>query len=387
MKHRKLGSSQVEVSAVAQGTTGFGTRERHDPALVARLLGAIRSGIDHGITFIDTAELYGGGFTEESLGPAIADVRQRIFLASKFSAQLPDTGQAVTRSLDASLKRLRTDYLDLYQLHYPNPYARAEEIYGSLLAARQAGKIRFIGVSNFTVSDLAEAKSYLGENLASVQCEYNSAYRAIEADVLPYCRENRITILAYGALGQGRLAGGKGGADRWQALAAKYRVTPQQLLIAWVLRDSNIVAVTKSSSGEHHRQNAAATELALTPGDADLIAEATRVEIVYIEPAAVNPDSTAGKETYADVDAARRNTLNLAPSPGQLALHASRHGGWKPVKVVRSRDANYRYELAPYDHFGELRKYWAWVLAFGYERPIPAMDVSEAESRDKSLTT
>ena len=381
MQLRKLGGTAELVSAIAQGTTGFGTRELHDANRVSARVAAIRAGIDMGITFVDTAELYGAGFSEECLGPALCDIRSRIFLASKFNAEALHTGKSLRRSLDGSLMRLRTDWIDLYQIHFPNPLANSDEIYDALLAAKKDGKIRHIGVSNFAVPDLIGARRALGDKLVSVQCEYNASYRNVENDVLPYCTSNCITMLAYSPLGQGTLGSNRKLGVLLIDLSRKYGQTPQQILLAWTIRHNCVVAITKSSNTEHQRQNAEAGDLALDGTDIQTIAEAAFVETLYVNPKEIFPDALAGKAIYPDIAAARANTLSLSPSPEQIALHGRLTNTWKPLKVVVSARPGYRYQFASYDHFGELRKYWAWILEFGYDRPMPVVDVSPSNDR------
>jgi diketogulonate reductase-like aldo/keto reductase len=250
------------VPALGQGTWNMGD----EPARRREELDALRTGLELGLSLIDTAEMYGDGRSESLVGEAIAGQREKVFLVSKV---LPSNAsrKGVSRACDASLKRLKTDRVDLYLLHWPSSYPLEETVRGfeDLLAA---GKIRSWGVSNL---DLAEIKNLLalpgGKACATNQVLYNLTRRGIEYDLLAWCRERGIPVMAYSPVEQGRLLGNAA----LKKVARRHRATPAQVALAWVLRQDWMVAIPKAATAAHVRENRAALDLRLGVRDfADL---------------------------------------------------------------------------------------------------------------------
>jgi diketogulonate reductase-like aldo/keto reductase len=229
---------------------------------------ALRVGIDLGMTLIDTAEIYGEGGAEEVVADAIAGQRHRVFLVSKVypgNATRRGTIQACERSLG----RLKTDYLDLYLLHWRGSVPLAET-FEAFLELRQAGKIHDFGVSNFDQDDLEEARQFDRGLTATNQVLYNLSRRGIEWNVLPWCRSHGIPIMAYSPIEQGRLL-------KHQALsriAERLNVTPAQVAIAWLLHQEDVVVIPKSSRRSRVQENRAALDVALSDADLDALNEA-----------------------------------------------------------------------------------------------------------------
>jgi len=245
-RHRLAGT---DVPVIGQGTWRMGDDPSHE-------IVALRTGIDLGMTVIDTAELYGDGRAEEVVAEAVRGRRDKVFIVSKV---LPTnaTAAGTVRSCEASLKRLCTDRIDLYLLHWRREVPLAETVAGfeQLVAA---GKIRAWGVSNFNVSDIENLPA--GAVPASNQILYNLMRRGPEADLLPYCAAAGISVMAYSPIEKGRLLEHPAIAH----VARERGCTPAQVALAWAVRDSNIIAIPKASSLEHVRHNAAALDLVLS---------------------------------------------------------------------------------------------------------------------------
>jgi diketogulonate reductase-like aldo/keto reductase len=250
------------VPVLGQGTWNMGDdpRRRRDEA------DALRLGIDLGMTLIDTAEMYANGGSEEVVREAISGQRDRIFLVSKV---LPSNAsrRGVEAACERSLKRLGTDRIDLYLLHWRGgvPLSETVEAFETLKAA---GKIRHWGVSNFDTDDMEELEALpAGRNVQTNQVLYNLTRRGIEFDLLPWSRERGIPTMAYSPVEQGAL----GGDRRLKAVAERHGATPAQIALAWVMRDDGVIAIPKASRQEHVRDNRAALDIRLTPQDlADL---------------------------------------------------------------------------------------------------------------------
>jgi diketogulonate reductase-like aldo/keto reductase len=246
------------VPVLGQGTWMMGedTRRRADE------VAALRLGLDLGMTLIDTAEMYGTGGAEEVVAEAIAGRRDEVFLVSKV---LPENSsrRGTIAACDRSLRRLATDRIDLYLLHWRGspPLRETLEAFDALV---RAGKIRHWGVSNFDAADMAElARLPAGAAVATNQVLYNLTRRGIEHELLPWCRERRLPIMAYSPLEQTRLLGRPALAD----VAGRHRATPAQVALAWLLRRDGVIAIPKAATLAHVRDNRAALDLRLTEQD------------------------------------------------------------------------------------------------------------------------
>ena len=228
----------------------------------ADIVNALRLGIDLGMTLIDTAEMYGEGGAEEVVAKAIAGRRQELFLVSKVYPHNA-TRKGVVAACERSLKRLGTDHLDLYLLHWIGEVPFEETLAG-FADLQRAGKIRNHGVSNFDAKDMARwYKLPDGNAVASNQVLYNLARRGVEFDLLPWCRRHKVPVMAYSPIDQGSLLS----KHPLKQLAARRGVTPAQAALAWVLHQEGVVAIPKAARPEHVRENRAALDLELTPDE------------------------------------------------------------------------------------------------------------------------
>jgi diketogulonate reductase-like aldo/keto reductase len=238
-----------------------------DPTRRQSEIAALRLGLDLGMTLIDTAEMYGEGAAEELVGEAIADRRAEVFLVTKVYPHNA-TRRGAVEACGRSLRRLKTNYIDLYLLHWRGdvPLSETLEAFQEL---KEKGRIRDYGVSNFDVDDMEEASVLRGgDEIATDQVLYNLAHRGIEWDLIPWCRARRIPIMAYSPVGhksaeQKRMLGHA----HIRSIATRHDATPAQVALAWLLHQPDIVAIPKASRPEHVRENRAALEIELTDGD------------------------------------------------------------------------------------------------------------------------
>jgi diketogulonate reductase-like aldo/keto reductase len=247
-----------EVVALGQGTWRMG----EDRGRRAKEIAALRLGIELGVTLIDTAEMYGKGRTEELVGEALRDLRQGVFLVSKVYPHNASR-KGVVEACERSLRRLRTDRLDLYLLHWPGSIPLAETVAGFEALAR-AGKIRHWGVSNFDTGDMEELFAVPGGNAcATNQILYNLSRRGPEHDLMPWLAARGVPAMAYSPIEQGRLptAGVLGEIGR------RHGRGPFQVALAWVLAQPGVVAIPKAARPEHVDANAKALDLELTAED------------------------------------------------------------------------------------------------------------------------
>jgi aryl-alcohol dehydrogenase-like predicted oxidoreductase len=319
MRYRQLGSSDLEVSEIALGswlTYGGGVDSSQAEACVAKAF-------EVGINFIDTANVYSGGKAEQFLGEVLADrPRDSYVLATKVFFQMPNGDRGLSRAqiekqIDASLARLRTDYVDLYQCHRFDWDVPLEETMEALTDVVRRGKARYLGFSEWPVDKIETALGLPGaERFVSSQPQYSMLWRGPERDVIPFSREHGISQIVWSPLAQGILTGkyrpgeppptgsratnermnyfmddasDQALLERVQqlvALADGLGITPAQLALAWVLREPNVAsAIIGASRPEQVADNAAASGIELDDGTLDQIDEILRESVVYEGPA------------------------------------------------------------------------------------------------------
>ena len=241
------------VPALGQGTWMMG--ERRDRR--AQEVAALREGVDLGMTLIDTAEMYGDGAAEILIAEALGDVRDTLFLVSKAYPQNASR-RGLPEACEASLKRLGTDRLDLYLLHWRGSVPLGETV-EAMEALKQAGKIRHWGVSNLDTDDMEELVAAGGDGCATNQILYNLTRRGPEHDLLPWLADHAMPAMAYSPVEQGRLVK----APALAQVAEQLDATPAQVALAWTLRHDGVIAIPKASSAGHVRENCLAADLVL----------------------------------------------------------------------------------------------------------------------------
>ena len=264
MRVHTFGPLNSPVPVIGQGTWQIADRG----AQAKRSVESLRLGIELGLNHIDTAEMYGDGRAEEVVGQAIAGLkREKLFIVSKVLPQNASY-RGTMRACEASLRRLHIDYLDVYLLHWQSRFP-IEETMGALEELVDQGKIRALGVSNFDVEDLEEARSALRRHpIACNQVLYHLQDRAMEARLLAYCASHHIALVAYSPLGQGDFPSPRSQHGKVLArVAERHQATPQQVALAFLTREPRTFAIPKASNPAHVRENAAAGDLALKPED------------------------------------------------------------------------------------------------------------------------
>ena len=257
MKTLKLRSGK-EVPILGQGTWRMGEKASQKQAEID----ALKLGMDLGMTLIDTAEMYGEGGAEKIVAEAIAGRREEVYLVSKFYPQNASYDGLIA-ACDRSLSRLKTDYLDLYLLHWRGSVPLSETLEG-LQYLKQAGKILDYGVSNFDTDDMEEAESLPGgKEIVTNQVLYNLKRRGIEWDLLPWCKQRQIPIMAYSPVEQRAFVGDR----KLDKIAAKYNATSTQIALSWLLHQENIISIPKATNPDHVKENRAALDLKLTTSD------------------------------------------------------------------------------------------------------------------------
>ncbi|MBW4563195.1 MAG: aldo/keto reductase [Mojavia pulchra JT2-VF2] len=292
MEKRTLGTSDVQITPILMGTWQAG-KKMWVGIEDADSIKTIRAAFEAGITTIDTAEVYGEGHSERIVAEALSDVRERVEYATKVFANHLKYDQVI-RACEGSLKNLKTDYIDLYQIHWPSGAFNSEivpieETMSALNSLKEQGKIRAIGVSNFSREQIAEAAKY--GRIDSLQPPYSLFWRQVEKDVMPYCIENNISILAYSSLAQGLLTGkfapghkfdpadnraknklfqgenfehAQQALEKLRPIADKHNATLAQLALAWLIAQPQTNAIAGARYPQQAKDNALAAEVKLS---------------------------------------------------------------------------------------------------------------------------
>jgi diketogulonate reductase-like aldo/keto reductase len=257
MRHVTLATGET-IPQLGLGTWHMGERgsNRADEAK------ALKAGLDLGLTLIDTAEMYGEGGAEEVVAEAVAGRRDQVFIVSKVYPHNASTAGTLA-ACERSLKRLKTDRIDLYLLHWRGSYPLAETV-GAFEKLKAAGKIRHWGVSNFDVDDMGELRGVRnGANVISNQVLYHLGSRGSDYDLIDDCANHKVMVMAYSPMGQGRILGNKAIVE----VARKRGVAPAAVAIAWTMRHPHVVSIPKASNLDHVKANAAAADLVLDAAD------------------------------------------------------------------------------------------------------------------------
>jgi diketogulonate reductase-like aldo/keto reductase len=265
MELKVFGKTGRSVSEIGMGTY-------YDPSWIlaaklgwkegaARRVEAMKAGLAGGMSMIDTAEVYN---SEPLVAEAMQGYkREDLFIATKVTLTHLRR-RALFRALERSLRRLKTSYVDLYQVHQPNPMVPIRETMGAMEELLEAGKIRAIGVSNFSLKRMTEANASLKRaQLASTQMSYSLLHREIEKDMIPYCRREGIAVLAYFPLGHGRLAGER----RLRAFCEKYSKSPAQVALNWLASQAGVFPIPRAANPVHVKENLGASGWRLSAQD------------------------------------------------------------------------------------------------------------------------
>jgi diketogulonate reductase-like aldo/keto reductase len=271
MQYKQL-ETGFKLPLIGLGTWKVGGRREKDTSNDAQEIRAIRSAIDLGISHIDTAEGYGAGHSEELVGQAIQPYnRDRFIITTKVNHKNLAYDDVIAAAR-GSLRRLRSSYIDLYLIHAPNPDIPLKETMRAMDCLVDECMVRNIGVSNFSVEQMKEAQSYARNRIVANQIEYNLLVRDkgkwsdnMESEIIPYCQQNNILVIAHRPLGNARLV--KPGYKSLDDIAAKHDKTQSQVALNWLLAKKNIVTIVKASNMMHLRENLGAAGWSLSEED------------------------------------------------------------------------------------------------------------------------
>ena len=366
MLFKKLGQSDIEISAVGQGTGIHHALINRE--VYGQLDSTIRAGIDMGINFIDTAPVYGNGESEKVIGQALKGIRNGVVLATKVSPEALSI-QGIEDSTRMSLKRMKTDWIDLLQIHWPNPQIPILDTLRGLEKMVQEGLVRYIGLCNFSIKETKYIQQQISPNLlASVQVEYNLFDRSIEQEFLPYGKAEGISIVAYSPLHRGRIVANQKQYLVLQEMADKYHKTPAQIVLRWLTKHQPVVVIPNTTNIQRMKENAESLNFDLEEDDVRSLEEKCTGHHLDVPPCSIQVAADSGRSVYQTLEEAMANSLKCVPSPQELAKQIEDGDFLKPVRLRPTGSSRDRFELLE----GRIR-YWAWVIAYGFEKPLPAL--------------
>tara|TARA_R110002012_G_scaffold315603_1_gene529586 strand:- start:23133 stop:24230 length:1098 start_codon:yes stop_codon:yes gene_type:complete len=343
----KLGEN---VSQLALGVNKTGTKENNNHDTEKNRILFYHEAMSLGVNLFDTAELYGGGYSEEILGKALRDRRHDAIICSKFNARNSDRNN-LQLSLENSLKRLNTDYIDFYLSHWPNPTIPLQELVDSLATFQEQGKIRAFGIGNAVFSEIKDLHAKNKGNFFVVENEFNLLERQSLEDTIPFCQKNNHLFMAYSPFLQGKTVKFN---DSLNYLIEKHNCTRHQLMLSWVFQ-KNVVSIVRTLNIDHLRDNISSMEINLSSDDLCVLEDSLGPKKVLIDIDQVKIDDRA----YLTCEEAIDNKIDLIPSP---ALLSKRVGNNFSLPPLRTFFRNGKYEIIDDYYFSEIKKYWAWKI-------------------------
>ena len=347
----------LEMKKIGLGTDFTDNNKKHNIKI-------IRTAMDLGVSLIDTAEIYSDGNSERTVGEAIHGNRDKVFISTKFSPSNSSYSKII-QSCEMSLKRLNTDRVDLYQVHWPYPDSN-EQIADAFYALKKSGKIINYGVSNYNKQDLDNFTKFIDKTFSN-QIEYNLFDKSVEDEIFEFCNNNLMKIIAYSPLNKGREILKNEAVLR---LSEKYCKSPSQILLNWLINKNNVMVIPKTTKVKNLILNCSSDDFIMDDGDYDLLNRYRKtgcaIEPYKIE---VSVNGENNRKVYTTMEQAIKNDMGLSPSPMELSKVIG--DKIKPVRIVTK---NNKYFLVE----GRVR-YWAWVLKNGFEKPIPSLIYKEFE--------
>lgn len=352
---------QEPILRLGIGMTRLGIRENHNPDYIARRASVIEKATELGRILVDTSPIYGNGFSEDVTSKVYSRLKQKLFISTKYYPQDKHCRRDVINSIKGSISRLKIDKIDLLQIHWPNWLADTEEICEGLIEAKRLGLIKNIGVCNFSNKEISEIQNVRQIPIISNQIELNLL------NVNDYSKKRMdIVEILYGSLLQGRFTG-VNHRDHLTSWSKNYGLKPSVVTVAYLLKRSYpSICLAKVSSNDHLSDLIQALELKLDPMLEEQLFS-IHTDTQYVDHSQIILKGDKYREPYLTFEDAINNRLDLFPSPLSLAVRMLRFDLVSPIKVFRTSDL---YEVDNYDPFDQVKKYWAWRIAYP-DKKIP----------------
>jgi diketogulonate reductase-like aldo/keto reductase len=368
MSLKQLSNYHTKISKIGLGT-GIGNYKKNTKYSNNLFKDYINLCLKYNIRLIDTSPVYGNGKSEELIGKYTKSNRSKFFIATKLMPEMCEK-KKVKISVLNSLKRLKTSFVDLLQIHWPNEKVPFEETIKAMIKLKKEGLINNIGLCNFSLKQIKYiCKKFKAGTIASVQVEYNLFERSIENELLSYCKKNNIAVIAYSPLAQGKFANGTKQLKLLHKISKKYKCSIPQIILAWMCAKDNIFTIPNSSSLENLEKNFQSNQISLNNKDLRNIDKVCKTKIKNIDSRKIIVSNNYNRKVYANLLEAVENKMNMTPSPVELSKEIKKGNFLKPIRLKKiKKEGKIFYDLTE----GRLR-YWSWVIAFGWNKSIPAL--------------
>ena len=317
---KKIGNSNLKICPVGQGTLFGRTSSKINQDIINTKIDVLKYGIEIGMNFIDTGEDYEDGLSEKLLSEVVKSKREKVIIGSKFKPS-NNSYKGVINSIEGTLKRINTDYIDLYQIQWPNPNIEIEETFNAFEKLIDQGKILYYGVGNFDLPKIKEAvRVDKLKKLIAIQTEYDLFNRSIEKD-LNFLNNNNLSIIAYMSLGKSNFNFEE--KQLLNSLSNKYNQTIRTIVLCWIISHKDINVLTSSLSIEHTKNNFDATQIKLEDEDIKKINNLFNRKTEQIDPKEIEvldyDESDNAHKIYTTLDDAIKNDLNIKPNALEIA--------------------------------------------------------------------
>ena len=368
---KKIGNSNLKICPVGQGTLFGRTSSKINQDIINTKIDVLKYGIEIGMNFIDTGEDYEDGLSEKLLSEVVKSKREKVIIGSKFKPS-NNSYKGVINSIEGTLKRINTDYIDLYQIQWPNPNIEIEETFNAFEKLIDQGKILYYGVGNFDLPKIKEAvRVDKLKKLIAIQTEYDLFNRSIEKD-LKFLNNNNLSIIAYMSLGKSNFNFEE--KQLLNSLSNKYNQTIRTIVLCWIISHKDINVLTSSLSIEHTKNNFDATQIKLEDEDIKKINNLFNRKTEQIDPKEIEvldyDESDNAHKIYTTLDDAIKNDLNIKPNALEIAEEIKITGKiLRPIelKLNDNKSSDKKYVLVR----GRMR-FWGWLVAYGYDKKIEA---------------
>ena len=368
---KKIGNSNLKICPVGQGTLFGRTSSKINQDIINTKIDVLKYGIEIGMNFIDTGEDYEDGLSEKLLSEVVKSKREKVIIGSKFKPS-NNSYKGVINSIEGTLKRINTDYIDLYQIQWPNPNIEIEETFNAFEKLIDQGKILYYGVGNFDLPKIKEAvRVDKLKKLIAIQTEYDLFNRSIEKD-LNFLNNNNLSIIAYMSLGKSNFNFEE--KQLLNSLSNKYNQTIRTIVLCWIISHKDINVLTSSLSIEHTKNNFDATQIKLEDEDIKKINNLFNRKTEQIDPKEIEvldyDESDNAHKIYTTLDDAIKNDLNIKPNALEIAEEIKITGKiLRPIelKLNDNKSSDKKYVLVR----GRMR-FWGWLVAYGYDKKIEA---------------
>ena len=340
----------IKLSLIGQGMGDYRWTEKQ--------IDIIKYGINNGINFIDTCEVYDNGNSEIMIGKAIRRIRDKVIIGTKFGVK-NTSYKNIIKAVEGSLRRLNTDYIDIYQNHWLEISVPIEETLKAMEKLLKDGKIRGIGLGNLSIDELKFCVKNLSSKILIFQMEYNLIDNFVEKKILPFCVKNNIKLIAYTPIYYGKVLLNQKKKKIIEKIAKKYNKSIMQINLRWLMNKKNVIPIITTSNLDHMKENIEVLDFSLDKEDIDKINnDIVFNDCEYVEPnnIIVSSQGEYNRKVYKDIEEAKKNKLNLIPSPLELSKKITKD--IKPVHLLKCGENKYKL-------MGGRIKYWAWVIKFG----------------------